>query len=65
MNFVSLVKPMALLAVLACMCAIGCTGENATPIAPVVVEDPAMEAAPAADPAIEAPAVTEPAADAS
>jgi hypothetical protein len=49
MKLVSFVKPMALLAVLACFFAVGCGGETApvAPETPAVVEDPAMEAAPA------------------
>lgn len=63
MKLVSFVKPMALLAVLACFFAVGCGGETApvAPATPAVVEDPTMEAAPA----VEEPAAAEPAADAS
>lgn len=49
MKFVSVVKPIALLAALACMCIIGCAGEVEVPVAPempAMVEDAAMEAAP-------------------
>jgi hypothetical protein len=65
MKFVSLVKPVALLAVLACFFAVGCGGEAPAPVAPeapAVVEEPAMEAAPAeATPAEAAPAEAAPA----
>ncbi len=49
MKLVSFVKPMALLAVLACFFAVGCGGETApvAPETPAVIEEPAMEAAPA------------------
>jgi hypothetical protein len=61
MKLVSFVKPMALLTVLACFFAVGCGGETApvAPETPAVVEEPAMEAAPAEEapaPAEEAPA---------
>jgi hypothetical protein len=62
MKFVSVVKPIALLTALACMCMVGCAGEADAPVAPespAFVEDPAMEDAPAED------APTEDAADAS
>lgn len=48
MKLDSFVKPMALLAVLACFFAVGCGGETA-PVAseePVVIEDAEMEMAP-------------------
>ena len=62
MKIESVVKPIALLAALACMCIVGCAGEVDAPVAPetpIGVEDPAMEAAPAED------FSAEPAADAS
>ncbi len=63
MKLVSFVKPIALLVVLACFFAVGCGGESApvAPETPAVVEEPAMEAAPAE----EAPAEAAPAEEAS
>jgi len=66
MKFVSVVKPMALLVVLAGFFAVGCGGEVEAPVAPetpAVVEDAEMEAAPAIE--AEAPAATKPTTDTS
>lgn len=52
MKFVSFVQPIALLAALAFMFIVGCGGDADAPVAPeapVVVEDPAWEAAPTED----------------